>query len=122
MEKNRVTIKICGVDYFITTEDSPEYAKQLAKELDDGMNELIEKNPCLSITQVAILNALSVLDNYHKEVQSAENLRSQISEYLDDAAEARSESAVFRREIERLHREVQELRDALAAKDDGKKA
>lgn len=117
MEKNRVTLKICGVDYFITTEDSPEYAKQLGKELDEGMTELIEKNPCLSVTQIAVLHSLGILDDYHKAVQSAENLRSKIREYLEDAAEARSESEVFRREIERLHREVQGLRDALAEKE-----
>lgn len=118
MGKNRVTLNICGTDYYITTEDSPEYVKTLGKELDEGMRELTAGNPRLSVTQVAILKALGTLDDYHKAEESADNLRSKIREYLEDAAKARSETEVFRREIERLHAEVRNLREALGHTED----
>lgn len=113
MGKNRITLNICGIDYYITTEDAPEYVKLLGKELDEGMRRLTAGNPRLSVTQVAVLKALETLDDYHKAVESADNLRSKIREYLEDAAKARSETEVFRREIERLHAEVRNLREAL---------
>ena len=43
-------------------------------------------------------------------------LRAQIKDYLEDSARARMEVDVARREVERLNREISDLRDKLAAK------
>ena len=40
----------------------------------------------------------------------------QVEDYLEDSARARMEVDVARREVERLNREISDLRDKLAAK------
>ena len=49
-----------------------------------------------------------------KATASADNLRAQIKDYLEDSARARMEVDVARREIERLNREISNLRNKLA--------
>ena len=40
MEKNKVKVTIAGVDYALTTEETPEYTTMLAAEIDEKMKEL----------------------------------------------------------------------------------
>lgn len=116
MNKNRVQVKIGGASYTIVTEDEPEYVEALAEEISDSMRAIVNANPSLSMTQSAVLTALDNLDASKKATASADNLRAQIKDYLEDSARARMEVDVARREVERLNREVAELRDRLASK------
>lgn len=118
MMKKRVKITVCGTDYWICTDKSAEYTEELGREIDENMRDMLEKNTCLSMTQAAILNALAILDSYHEAESSADNLRTKVAEYLDDASKARSETDVFRREVERLNVEVRRLRDLLGETED----
>lgn len=110
MEKNKVKLSICGVDYYITTDDDVKYMQALGDELDLRLNKLMRENSRLSITQSAVLAALEYADTAKKAEQSAENLRSQIQEYLEDAARAKTNAEVSRREAERLGKELSTLR------------
>ena len=114
MTKNKVHVKIGGASYTIVTEDEAEYVEALADEISENMRAIINSNPSLSMTQAAVLVAL---DNASKKATaSADNLRAQIKDYLEDSARARMEVDVARREVERLNREISDLRDKLAAK------
>ena len=64
----------------------------------------------------AVLVALDNADASKKATASADNLRAQIKDYLEESARARMEVDVARREVERLNREISDLRDKLAAK------
>jgi cell division protein ZapA len=110
MEKNRVKLNINGNDYIITTDDDIDYVADLGRELDEMIRKLIKENPRLSITQAAILCALDYADLAKKSELSAENLRSQIQDYLEDAARARTDAEITRREAERLSKELSALR------------
>ena len=68
MEKNKVKVTIAGVDYALTTEETPEYSAKKAE-------------------------------------QSADNLRAQIKDYLEDASQSKSERDFYKREIDRLKTE-----------------
>ncbi|MCR5207872.1 MAG: cell division protein ZapA [Eubacterium sp.] len=116
MEKNRVNIKICGNSYTIVTEDDPDYVEELAEFIDREMKQIGQENPSLSTTQCAVLVALDRADACKKSTASADNLRAQIKDYLEDSARARMEVDVARREIERLNREISNLRNKLAGK------
>ena len=109
MTKNKVHVKIGGASYTIVTEDEAEYVEALADEISENMRAIINSNPSLSMTQAAVLVALDNAD-------AADNLRAQIKDYLEDSARARMEVDVARREVERLNREISDLRDKLAAK------
>lgn len=116
MNKNKVQVKIGGATYTIVTEDDPEYVEGLAETLNDEIRSICNANPTLSMTQAAVLVALDQTDACKKASASSDNLRAQIKDYLEDSARARMEVDVARREVERLNREISELREKLAGK------
>ncbi len=111
MEKNRVSLKIGGVSYTIVSEDSPEYVEELGDFIDAEIKNIQSASPSLSTMQCAVLVALDQADACKKATASADNLRAQIKDYLEDSARARMEVDVARREIERLNREISNLRE-----------
>ena len=111
MEKTKVKLHICGTDYtIVSAEDDAEYMRAIGAELDEMMRELQAENPRLSITQCAVLCALDYLDAFKKAESGAENLRSQIQDYLEDAARARTDSEITKRELDRVAKELAALR------------
>ena len=111
MERTKVRLQICGTDYTISSsEDDAEYMRALGAELDGKMHELQQENPRLSVTQCAVLCALDYLDAFKKAESGAENLRSQIQDYLEDAARARTDSEITKRELDRVAKELAALR------------
>ncbi|NLO46089.1 MAG: cell division protein ZapA [Clostridiales bacterium] len=110
MKKNKISLRICGSEYIINSEDDPEYVVALGEELDLKMRALLDQNSRLSVTQAAILCALNFADDFKKADTSAENLRSQIQDYLEDAERAMTDSEITKREVERLGKELASLR------------
>lgn len=110
MEKNKVKISVCGSDYYITTEDDPKYVLELANDLDETLSKIVHENGRLSITQAAILASLDYADQAKKATDTADNLRAQIKEYLEDSARYKMEAEVAKRDVERLNKEIQSLR------------
>ena len=89
---NKVRVNIAGTPYAIATTDSEKYILGLAKKLDEDITKL---------------------DEYRKSTGSAENMRSQIQDYIADAARAKlaedkalAENAVLRREAAALREQL----------------
>lgn len=80
-------------------------------KLDEDIANLLEVNPNLSVTRASVFCALDYLDEYKKSAQNADNMRTQIKDYLADAAKAKLAAEEARREVERLRREVQYLKE-----------
>lgn len=108
MEK--VRLMIAGTEYTISTDDDLDYVTDLGAELDKHITDIMSSNGRISITQAAILTALEYADAAKKGETSAENLRSQIQEYLEDAARARTDAEISKREAERLTKELTALK------------
>lgn len=117
-EQTKMKLTICGADYSIVTDDSEEYIASIGQDVDKRMTELMRDNPRLSITMAAVLSALSYCDECHKANDSADNLRAQIKDYLEDSSKARIEAEESRREVERLKRELQSLRIRISEMED----
>ena len=100
MEKKVHKLNIAGEEYRIISDESAEYMQALAHELDLKMNAII-KSSRISTTQAAVLVALQYADDAAKNSGSADTLRSQLKEYLEDAAQAKSERDFYKRELER---------------------
>ena len=101
---NKVRVNIAGTPYAIATTDSEKYILGLAKKLDEDITKLLDTNDNLSVTKAAVFCAMDYLDEYRKSTGSAENMRSQIQDYIADAARAKlaedkalAENAVLRR-------------------------
>ena len=107
MIKNRVKLMIGGSEYPIITEDDVSYVNELGAELDEALKRTLQENKNISTTQAAVLLALEYADNYKKANISSDNLRSQIKDYLDDAASAKSKADWARHESENAKRELE---------------
>ena len=99
---NHIKLTICGTDYRLVTDDSPEYSLALGIEVEKKINELREANKSLSLIQATTLVALEYADLLKKNDSSADNLRVQVKEYLEDAAKAKGERDYYKRELERV--------------------
>ena len=111
---NKVRVTIAGAPYAIATTDTESYITSLAKKLDEDITKLLDDNGNLSLSKAAVFCAMDYLDEYRKSAGSAENMRSQIQDYIADAAKAKLAEDKVRAEIEVLQRENAALREQLA--------
>ncbi len=109
--KNRVRIEINGSKYTIHTDEEEKYVYTLAAEVNQDIKDLMSRAEGVSLDEALIIAALSYLDSYHKSEQSADHVRTQLTEYLEEAATARIELDEAKREIERLRRFLEPKRD-----------
>ena len=86
---NKVRVNIAGTPYAIATTDPEKYILSLAKKLDEDITKLLDDNANLSVTKAAVFCAMDYLDEYRKSTGSAENMRSQIQDYIADATRAK---------------------------------
>lgn len=108
MERNKVKLNIGGAEYSILTEDDVKYVSQLGKEVDTVLAKIMKENPRLSTTQAAVLMALEYADEFKKASASADNLREQIKDYLDDASNAKAKADLARKESEKAKRSLED--------------
>ena len=108
MEKIR--LMIAGSEYNIGTDDDLDYVAQLGAELDKKISGVMAGSTRISVTQAAILTALEYADMAKKSEITSENLRGQIQEYLEDAARARTDAEITKRELERVTKELAALK------------
>ena len=111
---NKVRVTIAGAPYAIATTDTESYITSLAKKLDEDITKLLDDNGNLSLSKAAVFCAMDYLDEYRKSAGSAENMRSQIQDYIADAAKAKLTSDKVKAENEVLKRENAALREQLA--------
>jgi len=111
---NKVRVTIAGAPYAIATTDTESYITSLAKKLDEDITKLLDDNGNLSLSKAAVFCAMDYLDEYRKSAGSAENMRSQIQDYIADAAKAKLAEDKARAENEVLQRENAALREQLA--------
>ena len=111
---NKVRVSIAGAPYAIATTDTESYITSLAKKLDEDITKLLDDNGNLSLSKAAVFCAMDYLDEYRKSAGSAENMRSQIQDYIADAAKAKLAEDKVRAENEVLQRENAALREQLA--------
>ena len=110
MSKNRIKLNICGTDYIIVSDEKEEYMEEIAKEIDEAMNITLKNNMRVSVTMAAVLTALRYCDESKKSMADADNLRTQIKDYLEESVEARMQADEARNEVLKLEKEVKELK------------
>ncbi|MBR3704264.1 MAG: cell division protein ZapA [Oscillospiraceae bacterium] len=103
--ENRITVNICGTDYTFTAEESPSYMQKVAALVDTRMSEIL-KSGRINRVDAAVLAAANIADDLLKEQASAENLRNQLKDYLDEANKAKAEASDLRREIFKLQQRL----------------
>ncbi|MEG2083497.1 MAG: cell division protein ZapA, partial [Oscillospiraceae bacterium] len=91
MTDNKVQLNIAGISITVNTPEDKEYTAGLAEELDSDIRAILKANEGASVTSAALLCAIDYLNNERKSAKSSSNMRTQIKEYLADAASAKLE-------------------------------
>ncbi len=107
---SRVIIEVCGVKYHISSSEPEAYVKELGAQLNAQVSDMLNKNPSLSVTEALVLCLLSYMDNYRKSEENTDNMRNQLTGYLEDATKYRIEADEAKREAELLRQEVARLK------------
>lgn len=71
---NRVRVDIFGQEYHLRGEESPEYLNELAHNVDDKMKEIAKSYPRLDTQRVAVLAAVTFLDQWMRLRKEYEEL------------------------------------------------
>ena len=99
--KNRVTVTIAGQEYTLVGTEEPSYTEKVAAHVDAKVQEVLDGSR-VSLVDGAVLAAVNIADEYFKEVETAENLRRQLKEYLEEATKMKLELSEAKREIFKL--------------------
>mgnify|MGYP000593276673 CR=1 FL=1 len=102
---NRVVINICGEDYTFVAEESAAYMEKVGAYVSGKMQEVLD-GAKVGRTDAAVLTAANIADELFKAQAAAEQLRSQIKGYLDEAGKAQSEVSELKREVFRLQQRL----------------
>ena len=106
MMANRVVVPICGEDYTFVAEESAAYMQKVGAYVSDKMAEILGSSKG-GRTDAAVLTAANIADELFKAQAAAEQLRSQIKGYLDEAGKAQSEVSELKREVFRLQQKLE---------------
>jgi len=102
---NRVVINICGEDYTFVAEESAAYMQKVGNYVGDKMSDILGSAK-VGRTDAAVLTAANIADELFKAQAVAEQLRSQIKGYLDEAGKAQAEASELKREVFRLQQRL----------------
>ena len=102
---NRVVVNICGEEYTFVAEESASYMQKVGAYVGDKMSEVLNSAK-VGRTDAAVLTAANIADELFKAQSAAEQLRSQIKGYLDEAGRAQAEVSELKREIFRLQQKL----------------
>ena len=102
---HRVTVTICGNEYTFVAEEDSSYVEKVAAYVDQRMSATLESTKA-GQTDAAVLTAVNIADELFKAQAAAEQLRSQIKGYLDEAGKAQAEVSELKREVFRLQQKL----------------
>ena len=103
---NRVFISICGEEYTFVADETAGYMQKVGTYVDDKMTDVLN-GAKVGRTDAAVLTAVNITDELFKAQAAAEQLRSQIKGYLDQATKAQAEVSDLKREVFRLQQRLE---------------
>lgn len=114
--KNRIKIDIAGTTFTVLSIENEDYTKAVAERLNREIDAVRRTAPGLSLTSAVMLASLNICDGMTKAEEDSDKLRSQVKEYLNDAARYRAEYDAALRENEKLKRDIETYRKRLSEK------
>lgn len=110
---NRIKITIFGKDYFIKSEESEEYYKNLALKVDESISEFMKYSVNSTTQSATVMTALSAFDEIQKLTESSDNIRKQIKTYSEETAKAKAERDEALKENESLKQKIGDLENKI---------
>lgn len=112
----KIRLTVAGIEYYVNTDESEAYMREIADKVDVRMGSLSKDNPFLSTTMAAVMCALQFCDENKKLEAELNDTKRQLKQATEQSACSSLESDEARREIERLNRENMRLRDKLSGR------
>ena len=103
--KNHVTVSIAGQEYTLVATEDRGYMEKVASHVDSKVQEVLD-GARVSLIDGAVLAAVNIADEYFKEVETAENLRRQLKEYLEEGTKMKLELSESKREVFKLQTQL----------------
>jgi len=82
--ENIVSVEICDKEYKLTTEESEDYMRSLASEVNKMIEDIVYKNLRTSKSDATVLTCLILCDRNRKLIDDNDNMRKTISQYVDE--------------------------------------
>ncbi|MBR5234546.1 MAG: cell division protein ZapA [Clostridia bacterium] len=103
----KIKITVAGVPYMIATDNDEEYALSLADEINAEIEDIMSASVGIAPSQATVLALLNYADTTRKAKEECETMKFQLKEYLADAAQAKSERDLLRRELAKIKKSGQ---------------
>ena len=98
--KKRITVCIAGNEYHLISSENEEYTRKVAAHFDSKVSEILKASN-ISLVEAAVLSGINITDDYYKVLDTADNLRAQLKDYLDQTSKMKSEISELKRELMR---------------------
>lgn len=98
--KKRITVSIAGSEYRLIGAEDEEYTRKVAAHVDAKINEVMNAAN-VSMIEAAVLASVNITDEYYKALETADNLRAQLKDYLEDSGRMKAELSELKRELQK---------------------
>ena len=99
--KKSINVTVGGNEYRLVSSENDEYTRKVAAHVDSKIAEILHGSS-FSIIDAAILAGINIADEYYKVLDTADNLRTQLKDYLEESGRMKMEIADLRRQLDKL--------------------
>lgn len=113
----KVEVKINNMEYSIVSNETEEYVQRVALLVNKKVNEVKEQSGTLSTAMLTVLASMNLADELLKTTAICDNLRNEISTYMDEAQRNGVELERKKLEVETLREDLHKLEIELAKRE-----
>ncbi len=113
----KMEVKINNMEYVVVSNEPEEYVQRVALLVNKKISEVKNTNGQLSTAMLSVMAAMNLADEVLKANDSLNNLRTEITEYMEDARECGAELEEKKLEVETLKEDMHKLEIELAKRD-----
>jgi cell division protein ZapA len=103
--KQKIPVTIAGHEFLLVSSEPEAHVRRVAALVDDEISSIRENAPELSAQTTLILTATNLADRLINAEDTAESLRQQMKDYIEEVARTKNDLADTRRELNRLKKE-----------------
>ena len=103
--KQKVTVSIVDQEFSLISSDPEPYVRRVAELVDAEVRAVRDAGQGLSSVASALLASVNIADRMIRAQEDAENMRTQLKDYLEEVTRVKSELADTRRELNKLKKE-----------------
>lgn len=96
--KNKVEVRIGGMDYILVGQETDEYIQRVALYIDKKMNEITRANNKLSTTMSAVLTAVNVADDFFKAREKIDVLTKELEQVKSELEQLKRDNELLAEE------------------------